>query len=44
MSSAPNYNIIERILKNGWDTLDEQVEEQPNSPWYDNIRGSNYYK
>lgn len=42
--SAPNYNIIERILKNGWDTLDEQVEEQPNSPWYDNIRGSNYYK
>ena len=41
---AHNYNIIERILKNGWDTLDEQVEEQPDIPRHNNIRGSNYYK
>lgn len=41
---AHNYNIIERILKNRWDTLDEEPEEQPDIPRHDNIRGSNYYK
>jgi len=41
---AHNYNIIERILKNRWDTLDEEPEEQPDIPLRDNIRGSNYYK
>ena len=41
---AHNYNIIERILKNGWDTLDEDVEQQPDIPSHNNIRGSNYYK
>jgi len=41
---AHNYNIIERILKNRWDTLDEETEEQPDIPRHDNIRGSNYYK
>ncbi|SFN89845.1 hypothetical protein SAMN05421741_11341 [Paenimyroides ummariense] len=41
---AHNYNIIERILKNGWDTLDEELEEQPDIPRHGNIRGSNYYK
>ncbi|WP_027127034.1 IS21 family transposase [Gelidibacter mesophilus] len=41
---AHNYNIIERILKNGWDTLNEDVEQQPDIPSHNNIRGSNYYK
>lgn len=41
---AHNYNIIERILKNRWDTLDEELEEQNDIPRHENIRGSNYYK
>ena len=41
---AHNYNIIERILKNGWDTLDEDIEDQPEVPNHNNIRGSHYYK
>jgi len=41
---AYNYNMIERILKNGWDTLDEDIENQSDIPIHDNIRGSNYYK
>lgn len=42
---AYNYNIIDRILKNGWDTLDEDTEDQPEDiPNHNNIRGSHYYK
>ena len=41
---AHSYTIIERILRNGWDTLDEDKEEQSGIPNHNNIRGSNYYK
>ena len=39
-----NYHMIERILKNGWDRLDEDPEEQIDTPSHNNIRGSQYYK
>ena len=41
---AYNYNIIERILKNGWDSLDENIEPEIDMPNHDNIRGGHYYK
>lgn len=41
---AYNYNIIERILKKGWDNLDEQIEQEIEMPSHDNIRGGHYYK
>ena len=41
---AYNYNIIERILKNGWDALDENIEQEIDMPDHDNIRGGHYYK
>ena len=41
---AYNYNIIERILKNGWDALDENTEQEIDMPNHNNIRGSHYYK
>ena len=41
---AYNYNIIERILKNGWDSLDEDVEKEIDLPNHNNIRGGHYYK
>jgi transposase len=41
---AYNYNIIERILKKGWDNLDEQIEQEIDMPSHDNIRGGHYYK
>ena len=41
---AYNYNIIERILKKGWDNLDEEIEQEIDMPSHDNIRGGHYYK
>jgi transposase len=41
---AYNYNIIEKILKKGWDKLDEDLDEPIEIPNHDNIRGGNYYK
>ena len=41
---AYNYNIIEKILKKGWDKLDEDLDEHIEIPNHDNIRGGNYYK
>src|SRR5690606_17757813 len=41
---AYNYNIIERILKNGWDSLDEDIEQEIDMPDHENIRGGHYYK
>lgn len=40
-----NYNMIDRILKNGWDELDEEdTETSIDIPNHKNIRGSHYYK
>ncbi len=39
-----NYNMIENILKKGWDKLDEDIEEPIDIPSHNNIRGSHYYK
>ena len=41
---AYNYNIIDRILKKGWDNLDENLEEEIVLPDHKNIRGGHYYK
>lgn len=41
---AYNYNIIDRILKKGWDTLDEDVGGETDLPGHGNIRGGDYYK
>ncbi|SDF24692.1 Transposase [Pricia antarctica] len=41
---AYNYNMIDRILKKGWDKLDEDPEEDIEIPGHNNIRGGNYYK
>jgi len=41
---AYNYNMIERILKNGWDSLDENIEQEIDLPNHNNIRGGHYYK
>ena len=41
---AYNYNIIERILKNGWDSLEEDIEQEIEMPDHNNIRGGHYYK
>ena len=40
-----NYNMIDRILKNGWDELDEEdTEASIDIRNHKNIRGSQYYK
>ena len=41
---AYNYNMVERILKNGWDSLEENIEEDTELPNHENIRGGSYYK
>lgn len=41
---AYNYNIIDRILKKGWDNLEENLEEEIVLPDHKNIRGGHYYK
>ena len=40
---AYNYNIIERILKNGWDSLDEDIQPEIDLPNHDNLLGGHYY-
>jgi len=39
-----NYKIIQRILENGYDTLDSDREEKSEIPEHHNIRGKQYYK
>ena len=34
---AYNYNMVNRILKKGWDKLDENLEEQIDIPDHHNI-------
>ncbi len=41
---AYNYNIIERVLKNGLDSLDGNIEPEIDMPNQDKIRGGHYYK
>lgn len=41
---AYNYNMVDRILKKGWDKLDENLEENIEIPNHNNIRGGTYYK
>lgn len=41
---AYNYNMVERILKKGWDSLEEDPHDSTEVPDHDNIRGGNYYK
>lgn len=41
---AYNYSMVERILKKGWDTLEDDPEDTSEVPDHDNIRGGNYYK
>lgn len=41
---AYNYNMVNRILKKGWDKLDEDAQDLIELPDHENIRGGNYYK
>ena len=41
---AYSYSMIERILKNGWDSIEEEPYENTDVPDHENIRGGNYYK
>ena len=41
---AYNYNMVERILKRGWDKLDELTDENLQMPEHQNIRGGKYYE
>lgn len=41
---AYNYNMIERILEKGWDTVEEPDQKEIDMPHHNNIRGGNYYK
>lgn len=41
---AYNYNMVERILKKGWDKVDEQADENLQMPQHRNIRGGKYYE
>ncbi|MBS9463276.1 hypothetical protein KIM67_12735 [Flagellimonas sp. 389] len=41
---AYNYNMVERILRNGWDDIEEDPGEHIEVPDHDNIRGEDYYK
>ena len=41
---AYSYAIVERILKKGWDTLEEGTDQHMEVPDHDNIRGKEYYK
>ena len=41
---AYNYNMVERILKKGWDKLDEDTDENLEMPEHQNIRGGKYYE
>jgi len=41
---AYNYNMVDRILKKGWDRLDEDTQDLIELPDHENIRGGDYYK
>jgi len=41
---AYNYNMVQRILDKGWDTIEEPIQEDIELPYHANIRGGNYYK
>jgi transposase len=41
---AYNYNMIDRILEKGWDTVEEPDQNEIDMPHHNNIRGGNYYK
>ena len=41
---AYNYNMVERILKKGWDQIDESTIEDIEMPEHKNIRGGKYYE
>ena len=41
---AYNYNMVERILKKGWDKLDEGADDNLEMPEHQNIRGGKYYE
>jgi len=41
---AYSYGMVERILKKGWDSIEEDTEQHIEIPDHDNIRGGNYYK
>jgi len=38
-----NYKIIQKILEKGLDKIDNDEPEDPELPFHDNIRGTNYY-
>jgi transposase len=41
---AYNYNMVERILKKGWDQIDEGIDGDMEMPEHNNIRGGKYYE
>lgn len=41
---AYSYNMVDRILQKGWDTLEEDPQENIEVPDHSNIRGGDYYK
>ncbi|WP_245668144.1 IS21 family transposase [Flagellimonas zhangzhouensis] len=41
---AYNYNMVERILKKGWDQIDDRNDEGTKMPEHKNIRGGKYYE
>ena len=41
---AYNYNMVERILKKGWDQIDERMDGDMEMPEHNNIRGGKYYE
>ena len=38
-----NYKIIQKILENGLDKMNNDMPEDPELPFHNNIRGENYY-
>lgn len=36
--------MVERILKKGWDKLDEDTDDNLEMPEHQNIRGGKYYE
>jgi len=41
---AYNYNMVDRILKKGWDKRDEDTDENVEMPERQNIKGGKYYE
>ena len=38
-----NYKIIQKILEKGLDKINDDKPEDPELPFHNNIRGTNYY-